>query len=67
MLGEVQADSPPYKLQVLVFALRQVHQVHYSRVFRLFLQQFPDKQRISVENSRHVEHLGTPFIRLGPL
>ena len=58
---------PPYKLQVLVFALLQVHQVHYSRVFRLFLQQFPDKQRISVENSRHVEHLGTPFIRLGPL
>ena len=32
-----------------------------------FSSSSPDKQRISVENSRHVEHLGTPFIRLGPL
>ena len=32
-----------------------------------FSSSSPDKQRISVENSRCVEHLGTPFIRLGPL
>ena len=68
MLGEVQADSPALQAPSSCFCPPPSPPSPPEQSFQTFFSSSsPDKQRISVENSRCVEHLGTPFIRLGPL